>query len=369
MKSLPSPLERTRRPAPAGRGFTLTELLIVIVIIIILVSILLPAVGGARNSARRAATESFMSSIHNAVGQFRAAEQRIPGYFTVKDVGSPLNFIDDPSAKGPLGLSYGENMLLDLAGGIAPQDEQGSTSFTSFGLDDSPSLIRVGVSSNIGDDNTHVNVVPGNIGSEDGPGYLDVPEGFIDMGGPTDGRAGTWLSHKWMPRLVDSWGMPILFWPRDEFAKRRLPLVERWFTGDSNASSAAFYWAGNSAFFNAPRLGKGTQKSQWDNSALSIYKSTPGRVQDSLAAVIGHPAFPDTTTLNAEPMPMEPRGDVILQSAGIDGIYLEKRNQGKSDELHTYSYLPDSFKVPDNASWAERSNFLDESDDLVSAGS
>jgi hypothetical protein len=69
-------------------------------------------------------------------------------------------------------------------------------------------------------------------------------------------------------------------------------------------------------------------------------------------------------------MPMEPRGDVILQSAGIDGIYLEKRNQGKSDELHTYSYLPDSFKVPSPPpAWAERSNFLDESDDLVSAGS
>ena len=40
------------RPRAARRtAFTLTEMLIVVVIIIILISILLPAVGGVRNSA------------------------------------------------------------------------------------------------------------------------------------------------------------------------------------------------------------------------------------------------------------------------------------------------------------------------------
>lgn len=356
------------RTTGARRAFTLTELLVVVVIIVILISILLPAVGGARNTARRASTESLMSSIHAAIGQFRAAEQRMPGYFTVQEVGANANWIRKPDEAGIRGFTYLENASLDLAGGV--YDDQGTDApDTNNDPDAAPDVIRVGV----GQADKEVNVRRTAVGAKDGPGYLDMPEGFVDMGSFGDGRAGTWLGHKWMPRLVDSWGVPILMWPRDEFSKRKEPLVQGLYDGRPNNTSAPFYWAGNSGFLNAPRLGLRTQKSQWNDSTLSSNGRNPqgatGPLPQTLAAVVGHPAFPDPTTLEDAPRGPEPaqaRGDVILQSAGPDGIYLESKG-GKFDQYH---YIPDGLDFSSTPSWlAEDVNYLENTDDIISSGS
>lgn len=369
---------RTRRPERVGgarrrRGFTLTEMLIVVVIIVILISILLPALGGARNTARKAATQSFMSSIHQAISSFKAEQQRLPGYFTVKQVGSDDNIVKQETG-GTRGLTYLENALLELGGGV--YEDQNATEDTATDPSKPPDLIKVGV----GQDLTVI-VQRTAIGAKGGPGYLDIPEGYIDMGHLTDGRAGKIAGLKWMPRLIDAWGMPILMWPRDEFAKQQSILVSGRYKADDPSTSAPFYWAGNSGFTNAPSLGHGTQKAQWNDSTLSsngrdfrwkpILDDMGNPLAQTMAAVIGHPGFPDANSLTDAdngPQPAQALGDVILESAGPDGIYLES-DQGKFNKYH---YVPDGYftsGAPPAWTADDTTNYVDKSDDLISSGS
>lgn len=59
------------RSAPHLQGFTLLEVLMVVAVISILVAIIIPAIGGAQNSARRAKTRVQFSQWSAAIEQFR----------------------------------------------------------------------------------------------------------------------------------------------------------------------------------------------------------------------------------------------------------------------------------------------------------
>jgi prepilin-type N-terminal cleavage/methylation domain-containing protein/prepilin-type processing-associated H-X9-DG protein len=70
---------KQRRPACALlRGFTLVELLVVIAIIGVLVALLLPAVQGAREAARRAQCQSSIKNIALAVLNYESAKNELP---------------------------------------------------------------------------------------------------------------------------------------------------------------------------------------------------------------------------------------------------------------------------------------------------
>jgi prepilin-type N-terminal cleavage/methylation domain-containing protein len=106
-------------PAPGARpAFTLVELLIVVSIIALLIALLLPALGGVRQSARRAATETLMREVLTATTAFQAANNRMPGYFSAIDMASGEN-ITGANARG---MTMMENILLDLAGGVVDAD-------------------------------------------------------------------------------------------------------------------------------------------------------------------------------------------------------------------------------------------------------
>lgn len=61
-------------------GFTLVELLVVIVIISILVGLLLPAIVGSRESARRAQCQHNLSQLGVALQTYESAKGYLPGY-------------------------------------------------------------------------------------------------------------------------------------------------------------------------------------------------------------------------------------------------------------------------------------------------
>lgn len=343
------------------RAFTLTELLIVVTIIVVLISILLPAVGGVRNAARRSSSESLMASIHQSVGQFRAAEQRIPGYFTVKDVGADANKIESPTGGALLnGITYFENALLDLAGGVSEDQSTANPADPSGDPDTPPDRIRVGVG--LGPANA-VFVERTAVGAEDGPGYLDLPDGFVSWGGVDDGRAGSSPGADWMPRVIDAWGSPLLMWPRDEFAGKDKPMAAE----DSDTERAAFYWAGNSAFVCGQGLGR-AKANNYAASTLSFDVASAQKRTNSLNAIVGHPQFPDPASITGPngPLPAEARGDVVLHSAGANGVYLESDN-GQFNEYH---YIPDGTDFSSSPSWiSDTTNYLEKADDVILAGS
>lgn len=74
----------SRRP-----GFTLAELLVVITIIGMLIALLVPAVTGARDAARRTQCGNFQSNLGKAIIQYELSKQHFPPY--AKTLGSRYN--------------------------------------------------------------------------------------------------------------------------------------------------------------------------------------------------------------------------------------------------------------------------------------
>jgi len=81
----------TTQGSKSRRGFTLVELLVVIAIIGMLVALLIPAVGAARATMRKATCLNNMREIGTALINFETSKQRYPGYLeplkAVTDVG------------------------------------------------------------------------------------------------------------------------------------------------------------------------------------------------------------------------------------------------------------------------------------------
>jgi prepilin-type N-terminal cleavage/methylation domain-containing protein len=312
------------------RAFTLIELLTVLVIIALIIGITVPVIGRARDSAKAVQTRAMITQIVNASTAFVTDQRRLPGYFKAIDMGQSDNKVR--------GMSGMENVILDLAGAaaIVPDGTAGS--------------IKVGPSNNVAN---QISVDPSLLGTGDSANkaYLTLDKRYFvpqlypsqQATGGANGHTGALDTDLQLPDMVDAWGQPLLAWSVDEtatlavraptdagataptdgaFAMKESP------TG-ANAKRALVYYNQNCCFLEATALGK----KGIDQTAQSLLSQTGNSANylETLAGALGSPAAPykdPANPFNAPIVALKARGGLMIQSAGRDGVYFGKSDNG-----------------------------------------
>jgi prepilin-type N-terminal cleavage/methylation domain-containing protein len=315
-------------------GFSLIELLVVIFIIAIVIAIVVPALGAARNTAKKQETANLISTLQQAAVQFQLDKRRAPGYFTAAEMGSNENGTQR-------GMSGMQNAMLDLAGGIVSGTPAGS--------------VQVGPLSAVA---RQISVDPTLIGAKLGSGskayFAPAAKFFKKQDGIEGGtRSNSAAAHAALPELVDSWGMPILYWQLDTAALGQVTQTDEFARDSSGASNAPtiarFYWNSNRAILESSTAGF----KRVDQNAQSLLGGSATDVQRSstLTGILGSPGSPGAytaATALANILPTAGRGSFVIHAAGSDGVYLGRSERGGT--LVVGGALPYglNFRKPDN---------------------
>jgi prepilin-type N-terminal cleavage/methylation domain-containing protein len=307
-----SPSSVTAVPGAVRPGFSLIELLVVILIIAVVIAIVVPALGGARNIARKQETNNLITTLQQASVQFQLDNRRAPGYFTAAEMGSTDN--------ADRGFSGMQNAMLDLAGGIVTGTPAGSVAVGPIAtparqVQVDPTLIGAKVGRNKNYFVPTAKFFKKQDGNEGGTRPNTSPQGHIDI-----------------PELVDSWGMPILYWQLDTAALGTVATVNdfaRLDSGPANAPTVSrFYWNNNAAFLGHNQVGF----KRTDQAAQSLLGEGAGADRAvSLAGILGSPGSPGpytTATAIDAILPTGARGGFVIHAAGLDGIYTGRSERG-----------------------------------------
>ncbi len=354
-KSAPSSLERSNRSCAARGGFSLVELLVVILIIAVVIAIVVPALGGARNIARKQETSNLITTLQQASVQFQLDNRRAPGYFTAAEMGSQEN--------GNRGFSGMQNAMLDLAGGVVTGTPAGS-------LDVGPQSAR------------QVRVDPTLIGAKVGRNknyFVPTAKFFKKQDGSEGGsRTSSVAGHTEIPELVDSWGMPIMYWQLDTAALGTIAGPNDFARLDSGAANAPtvsrFYWNSNRAFLGNNAVGF----RRLDQAAQSLLGEGAGTDRSiSLAGILGSPGSPGPYTAATEVdaiLPTGARGSFVIHSAGLDGIYTGRSERGGALAAGGPLHYGLNFRAADNTPHTDGSgkrisiDLANEFDDIIVGG-
>jgi prepilin-type N-terminal cleavage/methylation domain-containing protein len=329
---------------PERRGFSLIELLVVIAIIALIISIILPVLGGARKAGRKVATQGVLNDISGASGQFKLANKgRNPGYFSAREMGSVENL--------NRGMSEMENVMLDLAGPSAIKSTAG------------PNTVEVGPLAA-----ATILVDPSLIGADKGAYFTPSGEYYQAMLSSNGqqisdvpGHAGSSETDIQLLDVVDAFGQPILFWSADDYTVKEVTLASEFAARDSSSLPAMFYWNTNAAFLAATSLGKkGEDMTVAPASGTKASLIGQGAIDNSIAntmlsmqALLGSPSAPRVPAgqtvedVLASPsvgsmellFPGRPKGPFVIQSAGIDGVYLSTKDRGFAAVAHADDHI------------------------------
>lgn len=284
------------------RGFSLIELLVVMVVIAIIVAILLPTLGGARNTARAAATKAQLTELGNAAQQYITDNNRQPGFFSPRLMGDPAN--------ENRGFTAMQNVMLDLAGGIVSAT--------------GPNVVEVGPTSS---DTVLVDLTL--IGTrEAGGGYYTPDQArFVAQTGIGEGLLVGDAQHQELPSVVDPFSTPILAWQRDRTAIQPIDAEADFVQRNSGgASPARFYWASNAGLLKTDALGKRGKTALFTTATQehSLLGDGATGLMNNLTVLLGSPTVPGSRPN----LPSTARADLLFQSAGIDAMYMGSNDRG-----------------------------------------
>ncbi len=400
------PLSNTRRGPDSGSSrpaFTLIELLVVIALIGLLIGILLPALGGARKAARNAATRSMMSQIVSASAAFETENRRPPGYFTAREMGS----VENTGAAGETNVGRGmtamENVLLDLCGKDAifvgsdaqfPTTKDKASYLKDVGpiaASDPTRTVWVNPDLIASGKNNYFNVGKKSLASFTVDGTTNTQRAGLKFAGRSDETQ--------LLDLVDYEGQPILAWQLDESCKTPIddatnPTTS--FVGRDSAIASRFYWGSNSGILKSKAQGKLGLNTIWETAAptkptmsLLAEQAAGGQAPKNhenkgelatLQAILGNPgqpnATPDPKTAAIDTiLPAGPRGRIVFQAPGSDGIFLAQREGAKyfKDAATRAIYYGVNIKdaggnfYTDSNKKATSINILDRFDDIILA--
>ncbi len=295
-------------------AFSLLELLVVLFIIALVVSILFPVLGGARESARRAATLSQIQNLTQASKQFELDNRRLPGYFAPNVMGANANVMR--------GFTQMQNIMLDLAGGITSAAPDGVAVIDDVGP-------QTAATNNVTVDIGQIGAPTGKGGTSSKSYYAPDRSSLIVQ--DKTGQVVASASNVKLPHVVDAFGTPLLAWAQDETVtinKDNFAAVD---TGTTINGPYAFYWAQNAGILSADVVGKKARSQKFGaNIAYSLLgagrPSATTAIPETMVGIFGHPSYP-LPNITPE-RPSSALGKVIFHSAGSDGYFLGTEERG-----------------------------------------